>query len=100
MSKRIALKNTRLIDREAEMERDTHELSMADTYPYPISNANPTPGARICSAVAHDLHFGRGQMRGESSGRGSGSVGSNEPRTRAECKRRERREKIAVRRKG
>lgn len=39
-------------------------------------------------------------MRGESSGRGSGSVGSDELRTGAACMRRERREKSHVRRKG
>jgi hypothetical protein len=79
--------------------REIH-ISKIDAYPYPISNVNPTPGARICSAVGQLLHFGRGQMRGESSGGGSGGVGSDELRTGETCMRRDGREKSVIRRKG
>ena len=55
------------------------------TYPYPISSANPMPGAWICSAVGQLLQKGKGHTRTESSGRGSWIQDSGGPASRRSC---------------
>ena len=55
------------------------------TYPYPISSANPMPGAWIRSAVGQLLQKGKGHTRTVFSGRGSWIQDSGGPASKQSC---------------
>ena len=55
------------------------------TYPYPVSSANPMPGAWMCSAVGQLLQKGKGHTRTVSSGRDSWIQDSGGPASRRSC---------------
>lgn len=91
----MAVKNTQLKKRQRIRDMQlSYEKTSA--YPYPISNAKPTPRTWISLAVAHFLHFGRGQVREWSLCGGSGGVSPEKLRVVAACMTRKRREESAV----